>query len=321
MVRSVTVSRSDLEIPVGAESITTAIVDVVGGASQAVNWISGDSTIVSVSASGTSVTIRGLKAGGPVRVTATSAFDQSKSGFVTVRVIEDVSCAAREIAIGASVTGTLTASSCAGLSPFGGVADNYRFILSEQKTLQFTYSSADFPPALFPVNSKDQVRWFVRPTTHGLFAVLPAGTFNSAVFSNSPTKLGSYVFGIAERLPSDLCPVIVTVPNVSMSMSTYLSCGDYIATAEPKGTRYAQTFYVQGLAGSMLNVHVTSLEFSPLVEIFDLGADELAPCSASGDAGTAVSVSCKVRDGLGIINVTAREIGSHVGAFTITIDP
>ena len=95
-VLRVVVDQADQVLVVGASVTLSATVDVVGGASTAVRWSVDDDAVVSVSSSGV---VTGVAEGETV-VTATSAFDASKSDSVVVAVSETVSDGALDVPTG-----------------------------------------------------------------------------------------------------------------------------------------------------------------------------------------------------------------------------
>lgn len=81
-VQSVTVSPATASVQVGETAELTATVSVTGGASQAVTWSSSDDSIASVDSDGV---VTGVAAGSAT-ITATSVFDENRSGSAEVTV-------------------------------------------------------------------------------------------------------------------------------------------------------------------------------------------------------------------------------------------
>lgn len=87
-VKSVTVRPTEKELAINEEFTLTAVVEIEGDASEEVIWTSTNETVVSVDQTGK---IRGLAATEtPVEITATSAFDSTKSATCLVTVKEEV---------------------------------------------------------------------------------------------------------------------------------------------------------------------------------------------------------------------------------------
>ena len=85
VVNSVTVSPANLELDLNGTTIgtLTATVNVSNNAPQTVNWSSSNTSVASVNSSG----VVTAKAKGTCTITATSTFDENKSGTATIKVV------------------------------------------------------------------------------------------------------------------------------------------------------------------------------------------------------------------------------------------
>ncbi|MFN2322296.1 MAG: invasin domain 3-containing protein [Trueperaceae bacterium] len=116
-VLSVSIDDGGRSVAVGGTLVVSASVDAVGGASQSVAWASSAPSVATVNASG-------LVAGvaiGQAQVTATSAFDASRSATVAVEVVErsevlavTIIGSSRVVAVGSATQYTVTVDAVGG---------------------------------------------------------------------------------------------------------------------------------------------------------------------------------------------------------------
>ncbi|MDP1857481.1 MAG: Ig-like domain-containing protein [Gemmatimonadaceae bacterium] len=259
-VVSVVLSTSADSIRVGGTRQLSAIVTADPGVPQTVTWVSNNSAVATISASGQVVGV----SLGTALASARSTVDQAKAASATIKV--GSACAIPlPIAVGVTVNATINASSC------NGIFEHVAYTLSTTTAFRMTGSapfSFDFSPL---VSSKGN--WYfgnLNPGPFNAYVLASAGTFRSTIASTAAGVTGNVSFS---AVPWDMsgCPPIFTSTGISSAPIPMTNvCG---SAYQPNGTTTG-TFYSISLAvvpplnvGEIISITAVATGFEPRIDL------------------------------------------------------
>ena len=318
-VQSLSVTPASASVPVGQAVQLTASIRATGGASRAVSFSSGDTTIATVSWTDSVATVRGV-APGTARITVTSLFDTTLTTTSTITVTAAAAGACTlagttaTVAIGQTLTGTLVGTDC--LLGDGTYADVYRLAVATSQALQIDMTSTALDSYLFLLDANGALVAADDNSGGGSNAritrPLSAGTYYVVANNFAPGTGGAYTLSVR---PAAACTTATVVGPIGVGQTVTGTLASTDCTLSDGA--YADLYRVTITASQALQIDMTSSAFDSFLIVFDANGAVVATDDDSG-GGLNARITRTLTPGTYYVAAKSEAPGA-TGAYTLTV--